>query len=130
MSAGKLGNLLSQQVRTESVDCTMAICMYYVSLHLHTKGTKGHSMGSVVIQMQDCAYLYKSPPLKIFHWIPAWAADGMVPLDTWSMPEERLQAPSISRSDEFFLKQNLEFVWGAQDIDLTELNDLFIKVIP
>jgi hypothetical protein len=54
----------------------------------------------------------------------------MVPLDTWSVPEERLQAPSISKSDTFFLKQNLEFVWGAQDIDLTELNDLFTKVIP
>lgn len=63
------------------------------------------------------------PPLST-----TWAADGMVPLDTWSVPEERLQAPSISKSDTFFLKQNLEFVWGAQDIDLTELNDLFTKV--
>lgn len=49
-------------------------------------------------------------------------------MDSWSVPEERLQAPSISRSDEYFLKQNLEFVWGDEGLDLAELNNIFTMV--
>jgi len=53
----------------------------------------------------------------------------MASLDTWTMPEEGLQAPSISRSNEFFLKQNIEFVWGIEGIDLAELNNIFTLVL-
>ena len=60
----------------------------------------------------------------------AWAADGMASLDSWSMPRERLQAPSISKNDEFFTKQNIEFVWGTQGLDVAELNNIFTLVIP
>lgn len=49
------------------------------------------------------------------------------PMD-WSVYEDKLQAPLITRSDEQFLTQNLEFVWGVDGLDLIELNDLFEKV--
>lgn len=46
----------------------------------------------------------------------------------WSLYEDKLKTPQISCSDQQFLKKNLEFVWGAEGIDLMELNDLFEKV--
>lgn len=58
----------------------------------------------------------------------ASAADGMSPgkvgfgLDTTTVP------PSLSRSDDAFLGDGVEFMWGDHDIDITQLNDLFDKV--
>lgn len=80
---------------------------------------------------QQCGWL-GPPSCGCRTWQPspttAWAAEGMASLDTWTMPEEGLQAPSISRSNEFFLKQNIEFVWGIEGIDLAELNNIFTLV--
>lgn len=47
----------------------------------------------------------------------------------WSVCEEKLRAPLITRTDEQFLAKNLEFVWGLDGLDLIELNDLFEKVM-
>lgn len=38
--------------------------------------------------------------------------------------------PSISRSDDYFLGDGVEFMWGDHSIDIAELNDLFDKVCP
>ena len=36
--------------------------------------------------------------------------------------------PRVSKSDEAFAKDGVEFVWGADDVNVDELNDLFAKV--
>ena len=40
------------------------------------------------------------------------------------------QRPVISKTDEAFAADGVEFVYGAEGIDLAELNDLFKKVGP
>lgn len=57
----------------------------------------------------------------------AFATDGMAQQMDWSVYEEKLRAPLITRTDEQFLAKNLEFVWGVDGLDLMELNDLFEK---
>ncbi|KAI7843693.1 hypothetical protein COHA_002592 [Chlorella ohadii] len=43
--------------------------------------------------------------------------------------EQQLPAPPISKSDDEFLEGlGVEFVWGAEGVDVGELNDLFEKV--
>lgn len=66
--------------------------------------------------------------LRLWVDIAAWAADGVAQQLDWAGSEEKLKAPQITRSDQQFLDQNLEFVWGCQGLNLTELNDLFEKV--
>ena len=57
----------------------------------------------------------------------ARTGDGVsASLAAWSVVHEgQLEAPAITKSDEQFMKENLEFVVGQQDLNLTELNDLF-----
>lgn len=45
---------------------------------------------------------------------------------SWAgVQEEPVRAPQITKPDSQFLKDHLEFVWGAEGIDLAELNNLF-----
>ena len=60
--------------------------------------------------------------------LTAFATDGMAQSMDWSVYEEKLRAPLITRTDDQFLAKNLEFVWGVDGLDLIELNDLFEKV--
>lgn len=39
-----------------------------------------------------------------------------------------LPPPSVSKTDEEFLRDGIEFVWGIDGIDVEELNILFSKV--
>ena len=49
----------------------------------------------------------------------------------WAVLQEgRLAVPTISKSDEAFAEQGVEFVRGHEGIDLSELNGLFVKVLP
>lgn len=40
------------------------------------------------------------------------------------------EIPTISKSDEEFREEKIEFVFGREGIDLAELNDLFERVSP
>lgn len=40
----------------------------------------------------------------------------------------RLPPPTVSKADEDFLRDGIEFVWGIDGIDIEELNTLFSKV--
>lgn len=42
--------------------------------------------------------------------------------------EQHLPPPPISKSDAAFLEDGVEFVWGAEGVDVGELNNLFEKV--
>ena len=57
----------------------------------------------------------------------ARAADGMSgALGLWAaLQEDHLRPPPIKKSDALFAKEDLEFVWGMEGINLDELNDLF-----
>ena len=47
-------------------------------------------------------------------------------LGLWAaLQEDHLRAPPIKKSDALFAKEDLEFVWGMEGINLDELNDLF-----
>ena len=39
-----------------------------------------------------------------------------------------LPPPQVSKSDDDFLRDGIEFVWGIDGIDVEELNTLFSKV--
>lgn len=53
---------------------------------------------------------------------PALIADHAAAADA------RLAPPPITKSDERFLEDGMEFVWGAEGVNLAELNDLFQRV--
>eukprot|EP00884_Botryococcus_braunii_P007634 jgi/Botrbrau1/16872/Bobra.150_2s0091.1 len=57
----------------------------------------------------------------------ALAADGISPSPIWP-PGATPEYPQISKSDEEFREQKVEFVFGSEGIDLMELNDLFERV--
>lgn len=42
--------------------------------------------------------------------------------------EQHLPPPPISKSDDEFMNGGVEFVWGAESVDIAELNNLFEKV--
>ena len=42
--------------------------------------------------------------------------------------DEQRTPPSISKGDDAFEADGVEFVWGASSVDLAQLNDLFEKV--
>lgn len=44
-------------------------------------------------------------------------------------PAQR-QPPLMSKSDEAFAHDGVEFVWGSESLDVEALNDLFEKVRP
>lgn len=44
--------------------------------------------------------------------------------------ETVLTVPTISRSDDAFAADGVEFVEGIEGINIEELNDLFVKVVP
>lgn len=58
----------------------------------------------------------------------AQAQEGISPSKDWFTVAP--QVPTISKSDEEFREEKIEFVFGAEGIDLAELNDLFERVSP
>lgn len=54
------------------------------------------------------------------------AEDGVSP--HLSIGERARIIPKISKSDEAFAKECIDFVWGHEDINISELNDLFERV--
>jgi hypothetical protein len=56
------------------------------------------------------------------------SAGGAATLSINLEPPTQRQAPNISKSDEDFLEDGVEFVWGSDTINIGELNDLFEKV--
>jgi uncharacterized protein YaaQ len=61
-----------------------------------------------------------------------FAGDGIsTQIASLGIPQEIAlseNAPAITKSDEAFLKDGVEFMWGIKDLDVDELNDLFEKV--
>jgi hypothetical protein len=64
-----------------------------------------------------------------FVWMAA-AAEGISPgKSSWSVLHgEHLQPPPITKPDTVFNEMGAEFVYGYEDVNLAELNDLFEKV--
>lgn len=54
------------------------------------------------------------------------ADDGVSP--HLNIGERARTIPKISKSDEAFAKECIDFVWGYEDINTSELNDLFERV--
>lgn len=87
--------------------------------------------GAAATHWPICAHLLMSPPLRCAAAVVG-LHDGMNVLKPALMAdslERQLPAPPISRSDAEFLESlGVEFVWGAEGVDVHELNNLFEKV--
>ena len=56
--------------------------------------------------------------------------DGMcIDKASWqSTVDEKVQAPELTKQDFAFEAENCQFVWGLQDLTVSDLNALFQKV--
>jgi hypothetical protein len=91
-------------------------------------------MGTTIGETCECflslptALLYHGyiPPAQCRLGGQCGVGDGMSPLIC--LEERGMVPPPISKSDETFQNEGLEFIWGSKGIDVKELNDLFERV--